>query len=506
MNTKVILNSALALIATNAISAQTKPNVLYIMTDQQSYNMMSCMGNKWLSTPNMDKIAKMGTRFDHSYCVNPVSQPSRFSLLTGHYASEVGVKQNSPSYNKEAVTAIISKDALGHLFTKAGYDCVYSGKTHLYGTRDVMNYGFKLNSLDPYDGPAIFSEKFLADKSTQKEGKPFFMFLSFMNPHDICPGYWLTKGKSGQDNEKEGASEDPTKYLALQKAMKDSDYKSQIPPRALNNAPINGENPEMVAMSSQSREWPDNDLDLYSWMYHRLTESVDAQIGRVLTALENSGQLENTIIVFTSDHGDMNGAHGCVTKNTMYEECQRVPFIIAGKGIKSNYIDKTTLVCNGLDLIPTICDLTNVTCSKGLAGVSLKPYLTGEGTKPNRKYIITENFNGYQINDGRYKLSKYELPGNPVILTDIQTNPGETINYANVASYKSIRKSLETELMVSLKQRGLTPLPEDRTIKNLRAIDRQLKGNNQGDGKNQNKGNNQGNGFKKAERKNSFIE
>jgi len=479
MKIKTVLNSALALLAGNSIIAQSKPNVLYIMTDQQSYNMMSCMGNKWLSTPNIDKIAKMGTRFEHTYCANPVSQPSRFSLLTGHYASEVGVKQNSPAYNKDAVRAIVSKDALGNLFTKAGYVCVYSGKTHLYGTRDVSEYGFKLNSLDPYEGPAIYAEKFLAEKSNQKNGKPFFMFLSFMNPHDICPENWLTKNKSGKYSN-EGASDEPARLLEIKKTMKESDYKSQIPPRALNRAPINGEDPEMVAMSSQSREWSDTRFDLYNWMYHRLTESVDTQIGRVLTALEKSGQLENTIIVFTSDHGEMNGAHGLVTKNVLFEECQRVPFIIAGKGIKSNYLDKTTLVCNGLDFIPTICDLSNVACSKDLPGISLKPYLTGEGTKPNRKYIITEDFNGFQINDGRYKLSKYELPGNPIILTDIQTNPGETINYANDPAYSPIRQLLEKELMSNLSKRGLTPLSEDRTIKKLRAIDRNLKGNNQG--------------------------
>ncbi len=502
MKTKTILNSVVAFMASNVISAQTKSNVLYIMTDQQSYNMMSCMGNKWLSTPNMDKIAKMGTRFEHTYCANPVSQPSRFSLLTGHYASEVGVKQNSPAYNKEAVRAIVSKDALGNLFTKAGYECVYSGKTHLYGTRDVSEYGFKLNSLDPYEGPAIYAEKFFAERANQKDRKPFFMFLSFMNPHDICPGYWLTKDRS----ENEESSQEPAKFLEMQKAMSKSEYKSQIPTRALNSAPINGEDPEMVAMSSQSREWSDKQFDLYSWMYHRLTESVDAQIGRVLTALEKSGQLENTIIVFTSDHGEMNGAHDLVTKNVFYEECQRVPFIIAGKGIKSNYSDKTTLVCNGLDFIPTICDLTNVACSKDLVGISLKPYLTDKGTKTNRGYIITEDFNGFQITDGRYKLSKYELPGNPVFLTDIQTNPGETINYANDIKYNSIRNLLENELMSTLSERGMTPLSEERTIRNLRAIDRQIRGVNRGNGNNPNNGNNQSNGLKKGQRKNNSVE
>src|ERR1035437_2885886 len=131
MKSKTIMSIALSLIGSNALFSQTKPNVLYIMTDQQSYNMMSCMGNKWLSTPNMDKIANMGYRFEKTYCVNPVCMPSRFSLLTGHYASEIGVKENtikggikedSSDYNALKLEKIVSDGALGILLRKAGYE------------------------------------------------------------------------------------------------------------------------------------------------------------------------------------------------------------------------------------------------------------------------------------------------------------------------------------------------------------------------------------------------
>ncbi len=173
----------------NSCSGEDKsphPNVVFIMTDQQSFNMMSCTGNQWLSTPNMDKIAKMGYRFNKAYCVNPVCMPSRFSLLTGHYASEVGVKENTSAYDEAKVEEIVSKDALGNIFRKAGYETFYSGKTHLYGTNDVSEYGFSLNGKDPYDGPANFAEKILPELADNKSNKPFFLFLSFLNPHDIC--------------------------------------------------------------------------------------------------------------------------------------------------------------------------------------------------------------------------------------------------------------------------------------------------------------------------------
>ena len=477
------LNLALLGLLAIPATAQNKPNVLFIMTDQQSYNMMSCMGNKWLNTPNMDKIASMGYRFDNTYTVNPVCMPSRFSLLTGHYASEVGVKENTSAFEASKVKSIVAEGAIGVIFRKAGYETLYSGKTHLYGTKDVSEYGFKINNTDPYDGPAIYAEQVFSEIGKTKPDKPFLLFLSFLNPHDIC--YKAGMDKRYPANLSEANVRETGRLLEIQKNMSPSEYRKQIPPRATNTAPINDEQPDMVSMDIFPRTWNNDQLNLYNWMYHRLTESVDTQIGRVLTALKNAGLEDNTIIVFTSDHGDMNGSHGLILKNVLFEECQRVPFIFAGKGIKQNYSDKTTLVCNGLDFLPTICDLAGISSPKDIPGISLKPYLTGEGQKAERKYILTEDYNGYQINDGRYKYTIYELPGNPEILTDLQTNPGETINYCKDSSYKEKKNTLKKELMANLSKRGLTPLPQNRTIENLRKFEKEKKGKT-GNGKKNN--------------------
>jgi choline-sulfatase len=481
MKGKIFLSLAIPLLGSNAIFVQAKPNVLFIMTDQQSYTMMSCMGNKWLNTPNMDKIAGMGYRFDKTYCTNPVCMPSRFSLLTGHYSSEVGVKENTSAFDHLKVENIVADGALGVIFRKAGYETLYSGKTHLYGTKDVSEYGFKINNTDPYDGPAIYAEQVLAEIGKTKSEKPFLLFLSFLNPHDIC--YKAGMDKRYPAGLPEANVRETARILAYQKTLSPETYQKQIPPRATNPAPINGELPDMVSMDIFPRTWTNDQLDLYNWMYHRLTESVDTQIGRVITALKNSGLEENTIIVFTSDHGEMNGSHGLILKNVLFEEAQRVPLIIAGKGIKRNIEDKTTLVCNGLDFIPTICDLVGIEAPKGLPGVSLKPFLTGVGQKPDRKYIVTEDYNGVQITDGRYKYTIYELPGNPEILTDLQTNPGETINYAKDPACKEQKAKLKKELMANLSKRGLTPLPQNRTIENLRKLENEKKGQ-KGKGKN----------------------
>ena len=474
MKRKILISFAISVLGGSSVISQSKPNVLFIMTDQQSYNMMSCMGNKWLKTPNMDKIASMGYRFDKTYCANPVCMPSRFSLLTGHYASEVGVKENTSNYNAEKVSEIVSKEALGVIFRKAGYETLYSGKTHLYGTKDVSEYGFKINDTDPYDGPAIYAEKILPELARTKSEKPFLLFLSFLNPHDIC--YKAGMDKRYPASLPEANVRETGRLLAFQKTLTPEGYRSQVPPRALNSAPINGELPDMVSMDIFPRTWNTDQIDLYNWMYHRLTESVDFQIGRVLTALKNAGLEENTIIVFTSDHGDMNGSHGLILKNVLFEEAQRVPLIFAGKGIKHNFADQTTLVCNGLDFLPTICDLAGIEVPKGLPGISLKSFLTGEGQKPERKYIVTEDYNGYQITDGRYKYTIYELPGNPEILTDLQTNPGETINYSGDQAWNKMKTQLKMEMMANLSKRGLIPLAQDRTIENIRKLENDKKG------------------------------
>ena len=452
---------------------EKRPNILIITTDQQSYNMMSCMGNSWLQTPNMDRIAKAGYRFDRTYCVNPVCMPSRFSLYTGHYSTEAGIKENTTAFDEKKVSDIVKKDAMGNLFSKAGYKTLYSGKTHLYGTKDLKEYGFVLDGLDPYNGPAVYAEKTLSELGKEKNGGPFLMVLSFLNPHDICQ-------KAGADKKfPDGLPADKVQatktLLALQKTLAPEQYKNQIPPSHKNLEPINGEVPEMVDLCSKWRNWDDTQWNLYNWMYHRLTESVDAQIGRALDALRKSGLEDNTIIIFTSDHGEMNRSHGLILKNVAFEECQRVPFIFAGKGIKQNYIDSLNLICNGIDLLPTVCELAGIKPPKGLPGISLKPLITGEVLKSKRNYIITETYNSFTINDGRFKYTIYELPGNPELLTDIKVNPGETINYSGDAAFSKIKAKLKKDLFENLAKRKLLPLKENRSIANLRKMENEYR-------------------------------
>ena len=159
----------------------TRPNLLFIITDQQSATMLSAAGNRWLKTPASDRLAATGVRFEQAYCADPVCLPSRFSFMTGRYPSAVGVRHNG-SKPSEKVNSMPGK-AMGHFFRAAGYETVYGGKVHLPGPmKDVSTCGFHVLTADQRDQLADVS----ADYVRGKHDKPFLMVASFINPHDIC--------------------------------------------------------------------------------------------------------------------------------------------------------------------------------------------------------------------------------------------------------------------------------------------------------------------------------
>ena len=159
-----------------------RPNILFIMTDQQHAGMMSCMGNKWLKTPALDRLAASGIRFDRAYACNPVCVPSRFSLQTGLMPSAIGMGQNEDS-PQAAVTEAMVEHSLGPVFAKAGYETVYGGKVHLPAKMNgLKNLGYRNLTGN--------SRRQLADACAEfikgPHAEPFLLFASFINPHDIC--------------------------------------------------------------------------------------------------------------------------------------------------------------------------------------------------------------------------------------------------------------------------------------------------------------------------------
>ncbi len=425
-----------------------KPNILFIMTDQQRYDMLSCAGNRYVSTPSLDQLANNGVRFERNYCANPVSMPSRFAMITGRFASEIGYTNNSTRPDTMVVLPAARKSSIGNVFRNAGYKTLYSGYAGFYcGRTNIEDYGFTQDGTDYNEGPANFAEKFFKNYNS-KSDKPFFLYLSFMNPHDIC--YGAGYDPRFPDKLRPHQIATTQKYIELRKTLSDEEYRLQIPPVPKNVEP-NGAYAEIKEIGSGSRNWTEEQWAFYRWMYCRLVEDVELQIGRVLSALEKSGLTDNTIIVFTSDHGEMDQSHGLVFKSQLLEEATRTPLIISGPQIRENVVDAKNLTC-GIDLVPTICDLAGISIPKNLSGKSLKPILTGKANKIDRDFIIVESSTGYQINDGRYKYTIFTRGNKKESLMDILNDPGEMSDKSTDPTYAAIKERLHCALMKKIKK------------------------------------------------------
>ena len=446
----VLYGCGISLFASSCVqkAEEKKLNVLFIMTDQQRYDMLSCAGNRYVSTPSLDRLAENGVRFEHNYCANPVSMPSRFAMATGRYAGEIGYTNNSTKPDTLRVLPVARESSVGNLFRNAGYQTVYSGYPGFYcGRTHMEEYGFTQNGTDYYEGPADFAENFLAGYNPAQD-EPFFLYLSFLNPHDICYGAGFDPRFPDELRPHQIAA--TQKYIDLRKTLSDEEYRAQIPPVPANVEP-NGTYAEMKAIGSGSRDWTEEQWDFYRWMYCRLVEDVEQQIGRILAALENSGLADHTIVVFTSDHGEMGQSHGLVFKSRLLEEATRTPLIISGPGVKKGVVDSKSLT-SGIDLVPTLCDLTGIPVPENLSGKSLKPVLTGQTDKIDREYIIVESSSGYQINDGRYKYTAFTRGDKEASLMDILADPGEMSDKVADPVYVAEKERLHSLLMKEIKK------------------------------------------------------
>ncbi len=388
-----------------------QPNLLLIMTDQQSYSAWSGAGNPWLKTPAMDSIARAGFSLTSAHCTYPVCSPSRSSVFTSRYAHETQVMENG-----KAIAAGIP--GMGEIFRDAGYRTVYGGKWHLPKSFDGMT-GF-----EKLIGGAALGAKMdapLADVCSkwisEYRGEPFLMVASFMNPHDICS--WIRQHA--------GSRPDPG---------------SAAWPPAPQNMGVDPSEPECIQyhraagydLMSQAvkiaSEWRAADVRRYLDGYYRLVEEVDRQVGRVLDALRASPHARDTLVCFVSDHGEGLGAHRWVQKAAFYEESVRVPLMFAGPGIPAGKRDAglTSL----LDILPTLCDYAGIPAPREARGRSLRPLF--EGGAWERPFVAAElrygsvEREGRMIRTPRYKYVRFNSGARPEQLFDLEFDPGETRN------------------------------------------------------------------------------
>jgi arylsulfatase A-like enzyme len=166
---------------------------------------------------------------------------------------------------------------------------------------------------------------------------------------------------------------------------------------------------------------------------------VDKEIGIVLDALREAGLEDNTLIVFTSDHGDMDSAHRMEHKSVLYEESVRVPFIMSYKGmIPAGIVDNTHLISNGLDLLPTLCDYAGIEVPKVLNGRSLRTLAEEKNKQQWRDFVVSESQNGRMLRTHRFKYCVYDSGRHREQLIDLKHDPGEMKNLAGVDDYKDV--------------------------------------------------------------------
>ena len=441
----------------------TKPNILLIVTDQQSFNTISALRNAYTnhdtysSTPNIDRLVNSGISFTNTYCANPVSVPSRFSMFTGLYGGKYNIRDNQHETSVQSnVVSALNQFAMGNIFKAGGYQTYYAGKVHLpYATASggmfghPVSYGFTEYISD--DDREILAGDVANFIKKRTATNPFLLVASFINPHDICLESSTNLSATPEVDPKKPEIAQ-TVNLARQSA--DATAVSNFPALPFNQQKTSGFPTTFTPKVFDS--FPNDYWQRYRYIYSWLVNLVDQQVGDVLDALEATNLKNNTIIVFTSDHGEMQGAHTATVKNLPFEECMRVPFIIAGPGIVQNQRDNS-LICNGTDLIPTMCELAGINKPSGLSGISLAQRAKGTSSVAQRQYLYLEgdDFSNV-IENPNYKFTQFHITGNPEMLIDMKTDVGELTNIASKnATYSAKSTELHSILTSAIANGGI---------------------------------------------------
>jgi choline-sulfatase len=411
-----------------------RPNILYLFTDQQYAEMMSCAGNPCLKTPAMDSLAANGARFTLAHAANPVCVPARVGMMTGVMPSRIGMEENS-DLGKVKVPETLLKQTMGWLFRNAGYETAYGGKVHLPMTPAAM--GFDYITRDERAGLADACAAFLR----REHEKPFLLVASFINPHDICYMAPHAHAKNAGAPAKEGTGPGGAPLLEdlqLPAGISRQEFiQNACPPLPANFEVPAGEPDGVKEVDPRAfrffvrEHWTLDDWRTHRWNYCRLTEKVDAEIAVVLRALREAGLEKSTVVVFSSDHGDMDASHRLEHKSVLYGESERVPFIVSWKGVtRPGLVDRRHLVSTGLDLIPTLCDFAGIPVPKERAGLSVRPLAEGRTPTSWRDALVVEGRHCRALHTDRFKYTVYDIGDRREMLVDIQNDPGEMKNLA----------------------------------------------------------------------------
>jgi choline-sulfatase len=399
-------------VASPAVLKKRPPNLLLVICDQLGLDAISAHGFPDAQTPNLDRLIGRGTTFLESHSTSPVCSPARSSLMTGRMPAETGVVSNGRPIHS-------SRPNLGQWFAEHGYETVYCGKWHLPGGTPATDDGFRvLPSRGGYGqvDDAVLSHTCEAYLRSRANAGPLLLVASFLQPHDICyygnhPGWRMPEG---------------VPYEQIRDELPELPPNHKVRPKA------------PAALDRIVCDWYDDEQwRYYLYLYARMVEMLDADVGRLFDAVDDSGQAENTLILFTADHGDGRGRHSHVAKWYPYDEAAKVPLIACSPGrVAANLRDAEHLVC-GLDVIPTLCDYAGIQPPEGVPGRSLRPLLEDKPTTW-REFVSSEHhISGRMVRSERFKYVRY--PDDPVEqLFDMKSDPWEMKNLYEDAQYADV--------------------------------------------------------------------
>lgn len=436
------------LFAATARTDAAPPNVLFLFSDDQRADTIHALGNDHIATPNLDALVASGTTFTRAYCMGAmqgaVCVPSRAMLMSSRTLFHV--KEN-----------LQGTEMWPEKFAAAGYTTFMSGKWHngpesvqraFPNARAVFLGGMTQQKVeaapvaDIVDGkltnkrPAgkipseLFADNAVEFLRTQRGERPFLCYVAFNLPHDprvVAPEF----------HERNRANPPP------------------VPANFLPQHPFN--NGEMVVRDERLAPWPRTPEVIRAQLadYYAATEFIDAQVGRILAALRESGQFDRTIIVFSSDHGLAMGSHGLLGKQNLYDHSMRAPLIFAGPGVPRG--ERREAFCYLLDIFPTLGALTHVAAPAGAEGISLA------GTFADAKQTIRDSiFTAYTrvqraVRDDRWKLIVYPRI-NKTQLFDLAADPAEMHDLAADPAHAGDIERM-TKLLVASQQKCGDTLP-----------------------------------------------
>ncbi|MDP7254309.1 MAG: sulfatase-like hydrolase/transferase [Planctomycetota bacterium] len=361
-----------------------RPNILFIIADDQSpldlkiYNPKSS-----LETPVIDRLAAEGMTFDAAHHMGAwaggVCTPSRHMIMSGrtvwHIPDKKKFGRNPNASNPKAVPLDLAEYTLAAVFNKAGYDtmrtCKRGNSYEAANAKFTVRKDATRRGGTDETGSAWHAEQVLAylkEREAKKDSDPFLIYFGFSHPHDVRDGKLELLKKYGAVNHKDKAALPPA-----------NPKQPVLPANYLPAHPFDNTHMSVRDEVSVKGVWNKRDERTIRNELGRefaCSENIDIQIGRVLKKLEAMGELENTYIFYTADHGMAIGRHGLQGKQNLYEHTWRVPFIVKGPGIKPGSRVKGNIYL--LDVLSTFCDLAGVEAPKTSEGISFKPVLEGK--------------------------------------------------------------------------------------------------------------------------------